>query len=350
LQIFLCDPPLIKGEGRREKAEALSLLPSQRPEVRCAAVVTQPFGAIEAGGTKFVCLVGTGPDDIRAETRFPTTTPERTLQQAIDFLSAEQDRQGPLAAVGIASFGPVDLRRDSPTYGYITSTPKPGWANVAIAGAAGAALGVPVGFDTDVNAAALAEQRWGAGRGLHSFIYLTIGTGIGGGGLLDGKLTHGLVHPEMGHIRVPHDLGADPFPGICPFHGDCLEGLASGPAMQARWRQPAEELPDDHPAWALEARYLALALATFVCTLSPQRIVMGGGVMSKPLLFPMIRRHVLELLNNYVRAPELLQRIDSFIVPPALGHRAGALGGLALAADAAQDPRSASPRSAVRGP
>jgi fructokinase len=158
-------------------------------------VVTQPFGAIEAGGTKFVCLVGTGPDDIRAETRFPTTSPERTLQQALDFLSAEQDRQGPLAAVGIASFGPVDLRRDSPTYGQITSTPKPGWANVAIAGAAGAALGVPVGFDTDVNAAALAEQRWGAGRGLHSFIYLTIGTGIGGGGMLDGKLTHGLVHP-----------------------------------------------------------------------------------------------------------------------------------------------------------
>ena len=309
-------------------------------------MVTQPFGAIEAGGTKFVCLVGTGPDDIRAETRFPTTSPERTLQQALDFLSAEQDRQGPLAAVGIASFGPVDLRRDSPTYGQITSTPKPGWANVSIAGATGAALGVPVGFDTDVNAAALAEQRWGAGRGLHSFIYLTIGTGIGGGGLLDGKLTHGLVHPEMGHIRVPHDHAADPFPGICPFHGDCLEGLASGPAMNARWRQPAEELPDDHPAWALEARYLALALVTFVCTLSPQRIIMGGGVMSKPLLFPLIRGQVLELLNNYVRAPEILQHIDSYIVPPALGHRAGALGGLALAADAARVPM----RSADRGP
>ena len=178
----------------------------------------------------------------------------------------------------------------------------------------------------------------GAGRGLHSFIYLTIGTGIGGGGLLDGKLTHGLVHPEMGHIRVPHDRAADPFPGICPFHGDCLEGLASGPAMNARWRQPAEELPDDHPAWALEARYLALALVTFVCTLSPQRIIMGGGVMSKPLLFPLIRGHVLELLNNYVRAPEILQHIDSYIVPPALGHRAGALGGLALAADAVRVP------------
>ena len=297
--------------------------------------MTELYGAIEAGGTKFVCMVGTGPDDIRAETRFATTSPERTLQQALNFLLAEQDRQGPLAAVGIASFGPVDLRPDSPTYGFITSTPKPGWSNVSIAGATRSALGVPVGFDTDVNAAALAEQRWGVGRGLHSFVYLTIGTGIGGGGLLDGKLTHGLVHPEMGHIRVPHDLAADPFAGICPFHGDCLEGLASGPAMNARWRQPAEELPDDHPAWALEARYLALALATFVCTLSPQRIIMGGGVMSKPFLFPLIRRNLLELLNNYVRTPEILDHVESFVVPPALGTRAGALGGLALAADVA---------------
>jgi fructokinase len=245
--------------------------------------------------------------------------------------------------VGIASFGPVDLRPESPTYGYITSTPKPGWSNVSIAGATRAALGVPVGFDTDVNAAALAEQRWGAGRGLHSFIYLTIGTGIGGGGLLDGKLTHGLVHPEMGHIRVPHDVAADPFPGICPFHGDCLEGLASGPAMNARWRQPAEDLPEDHPAWALEARYLALALANFVCTLSPQRIVMGGGVMSKTLLFPLIRRNLRELLNNYVRTPEILERMDSYVVPPALGARAGALGGLALAADAVRDADDVAP-------
>ena len=296
--------------------------------------MSELYGGIEAGGTKFVCMVGTGPDDIRAETRFPTTSPDRTLQQALDFLQGEQDRQGPLAALGIASFGPVDLRRDSATYGYITSTPKPGWANVSIAGAARAVLGVPVGFDTDVNAAALAEQRWGAGRGLHSFIYLTIGTGIGGGGLLDGKLTHGLVHPEMGHIRVPHDLAADPFPGVCPFHGDCLEGLASGPAMTARWLQPAEQLPDDHPGWALEASYLALALATFVCTLSPQRIIMGGGVMSKPFLFPLIRQKVVELLNNYVRTPEIIERIDSYIVPPMLGGRAGALGAIALAADA----------------
>ena len=289
------------------------------------------FGAIEAGGTKFVCLVGSGPEDMRAETRFPTTTPDATIRHAVEFLRAEQGRQGPLAAVGIASFGPVDLHPRSPTYGFITSTPKPGWANVNIAGAARAALDVPVGFDTDVNAAGLAEWRWGAARGLDSVLYLTVGTGIGGGGLMDGRLLHGIVHPEMGHIRIPHDLNADPFAGACPFHGDCLEGLASGPAMRARWQQPAEDLPDDHPAWPLEARYLALAVVNFVCTLSPWRIVMGGGVMSHPPLLGLIRAQVVDLLNNYVRAPQLIEQIDEYIVAPALGGRAGVLGGLALA-------------------
>jgi fructokinase len=289
------------------------------------------FGAVEAGGTKFVCLVGSSPEDIRAETRFPTTTPEATLRNALEFLRAEQVRQGPLAAVGIASFGPVDLQRRSPTYGFITSTPKPGWANVDIAGAARAALELPVGFDTDVNAASLAEWRWGAAQGLDSVLYLTVGTGIGGGGIMDGRLLHGLVHPEMGHIRIPHDLGADPFPGACPFHGDCLEGLASGPALKARWQQAAEDLPDDHPAWSLEARYLALAIVNFVCTLSPQRVVIGGGVMSHPRLLGLIRVQVVDLLNNYVRAPEVIDGIDGYIVAPALGGRAGVLGGLALA-------------------
>jgi fructokinase len=289
------------------------------------------FGAIEAGGTKFVCLVGSGPEDMRAETRFPTTTPDATIRNAVEFLRAEQKRQGPLAAVGIASFGPVDLQPRSPTYGFITSTPKPGWANVDIVGAARAALELPVGFDTDVNAAGLAEWRWGAARGLDSVLYLTVGTGIGGGGLVDGRLLHGLVHPEMGHIRIPHDLTADPFPGACPFHGDCLEGLASGPAMRARWQQGAEDLPDDHEAWPLEARYLALAVVNFVCTLSPQRIVIGGGVMSHPPLLGMIRAQVVELLNNYVRAPEVIEQINEYIVAPALAARAGVLGGLALA-------------------
>lgn len=288
-------------------------------------------GAIEAGGTKFVCTVGTGPADMREHARFPTLTPDATLRETVDFFRAAEARHGPLEAIGVASFGPIDLHLDSPTFGYITSTPKAGWANVDIAGAVRDALGIPVGFDTDVNAAALAESRWGAAQGLETFIYLTVGTGIGGGGLVNGRLMHGLVHPEMGHVRIPHDVDADPFAGICPFHGDCLEGLASGPAMNARWLRPAEQLPDDHPGWTLEARYLALALVNFVCTLSPQRIVIGGGVMSKAQLYPMVRRQVLELLNNYVRAPRILEGIDDYIVAPWLGGRAGVLGALALA-------------------
>ena len=287
-------------------------------------------GAVEAGGTKFVCMVGTGPADMREQTRIATLTPDSTLRETLSFFRAAADRHGPLAAVGIASFGPIDLHVGSPTFGFITSTPKPGWANVDIAGAIRAALGVPIGFDTDVNAAALAEWKWGAAQGLDTFIYLTVGTGIGGGGLVNGRRMHGLVHPEMGHVRIPHDVAADPFAGICPFHGDCLEGLASGPAMNARWLQPAEQLPDDHPGWTLEARYLALALVNFICTLSPERIVIGGGVMSRELLYPLVRRQVVDLLSNYIRAPRL-QSIEDYIVAPWLGSHAGVLGALALA-------------------
>lgn len=297
------------------------------------------YGAIEAGGTKFVAMVGTGPGDVREQIRLPTTTPEATLHETLTFFRAARNRVGKLAAVGIASFGPVDLRPESSSFGFITSTPKPGWANVDIVGAVRDGLGVPVGFDTDVNAAALGEWRWGAAQGLDTFLYLTIGTGIGGGGLVNGQLMHGLVHPEMGHVRIPHDVAADPFAGTCPFHGDCLEGLASGPAMNARWLQPAEQLPDDHPAWALEARYLALALVNFICTVSPQRIVMGGGVMGRQHLFPLIRREVLELLNDYVRAPQILNALDDYIVPPWLGGRAGAFGALALAERATRMPQ-----------
>jgi fructokinase len=209
-------------------------------------------------------------------------------------------------------------------------------------------LAVPVGFDTDVNAAALAEWRWGSAQGLDTFIYLTIGTGIGGGGLVNGRLLHGLVHPEMGHVRIPHDLDEDPFAGVCPFHGDCLEGLASGPAMNARWLQPAEQLPDDHPGWALEARYLALALVNFICALSPERIVIGGGVMSKTLLYPLIRSQVLALVNNYVRAPQLLEGIDNYIVPPWLGGHAGVLGALALAQQLVEESETAGPQGQPR--
>ena len=286
------------------------------------------YGGIEAGGTKFVCAVGSGPDDLHAETQFPTTTPDETIARAVGFFRAQEAKP---TAIGIAAFGPVDLSPASPTYGYITTTPKPGWVQTDLAGRISQALGVPVGFDTDVNGAALGEHRWGAALGLDTFLYLTIGTGIGGGGMSGGRLMHGLIHPEMGHMRLPHDWEADPFPGICPYHGDCLEGLAAGPAIQARWGQPAQTLPDDHPAWPLQARYLALTLANLICTISPQRIILGGGVMNVPLLFPLVRREVQNLLNGYVQAPDILDQIDRYIVPPGLGGRAGVLGAIALA-------------------
>jgi fructokinase len=288
-------------------------------------------GGIEAGGTKFVCAVGSGPDDLRAETRFPTTTPDETIARTVAFFREQEAIHGRPAAIGIASFGPLDPNPASPTFGYITSTPKPHWANVDLAGAIRSALGVPVGFDTDVNIAGLGEYRWGAAQGLSNFIYLTIGTGVGGGVLIDGKPVHGLVHPELGHIPLPHDWTADPYKGRCPYHGDCLEGLAAGPAIGERWGRPAVELPPDHAAWDLEAHYLARALQAFICTLSPERIILGGGVMEQPQLFPLVRRKVVAYLNGYVQSPTILNDIDRYIVPPGLGNRAGVLGAFAQA-------------------
>lgn len=294
------------------------------------------YGGIEAGGTKFVCCVGTGPDDLRAETRFPTTTPEETLGRAVAFFREQHRATGePLLGLGVACFGPVDLDPVSATYGHVTTTPKPGWAGADVVGFLQDALGVPIGFDTDVNGAAMGEVRWGAGQGLDPFVYLTIGTGIGGGAIVNGAPLHGLVHPEMGHVRVRHDTVRDPFPGVCPFHGDCLEGLASGPALARRWGAPAETLPADHPAWELEAGYLAQLTADLVCTLSPRRIVLGGGVMAGPGVWPTLRRETQRLLAGYISAPAVLERIDDYLVPPGLGERSGRLGALALARDAA---------------
>jgi fructokinase len=288
------------------------------------------IGGVEAGGTKFVCAVGTGPDDLRDEVRFPTTTPEETLGKVIAYFQEQRRKHGPLDAVGIAAFGPLDPNPRSPAFGHITTTPKPHWSHVDVVGVIGRAIHVPIGFDTDVNGAALAEHRWGAAQDVDNLIYLTIGTGIGGGAVVNGKLVHGLIHPEMGHISLPHDWERDPYKGRCPYHGDCLEGMAAGPAIGERWGQPAFELPADHPAWALEAHYLALALRTFICTLSPQRIVLGGGVMAQPQLFPLLRQKTQAYLNGYVQAPEILEGIDGYIVPPGLGNKAGVLGALAL--------------------
>lgn len=292
---------------------------------------------METGGSKVLCAVGTGADDVHAELRIPTGEPAVTLARAVAFF---REQPTAVAAVGIASFGPVDLDPRSPTFGFITTTPKPAWAHTDVAGPFRTALGVPVGFDTDVNGAALGEHRWGAARGVDPLVYVTVGTGIGGGGIVNGRLLHGLVHPEMGHLRLPHDRVADPFPGACPYHGDCLDGLASGRALRERWGAPAETLPADHPAWALEADYLALGLVGVIGVLSPQRIVIGGGVMQQPTLLPRVRRRVVELLAGYVRAREIVEDVENYIVPPALGARAGVVGALALAHEALAAHRS----------
>src|SRR5215216_2447974 len=221
------------------------------------------LGGIEAGGSKWECAVGTGPDDLRALETIPTTTPVETIDRVASFF----ERAGPVASIGIGSFGPVDADPDSPTWGYITTTPKPGWANTDVAQEVRRRLSVPVAFDTDVNAAALGEWRWGAAQGLDTFCYITVGTGIGGGGMARGRLLHGLVHPEFGHVRIPHDRDADPFEGVCPYHGDCLEGLASAVAIERRWGRPAHELDGDARVWELEALYLALGLVSVICVL-----------------------------------------------------------------------------------
>jgi fructokinase len=297
--------------------------------------MSQPlYGAIEAGGTKFVCAVGTGPDDLQTA-RFPTSTPSATMGPVIDFF--RQFTAGRVAAIGIGSFGPIDLHKDSPHYGRITSTPKPGWQNFDLCGTVAAELGVPIGFDTDVAASALGEGRWGGARGLSDFLYLTVGTGIGGAAVAEGRVLHGLIHSEMGHIRIPHDTLRDPFAGSCPYHGDCLEGLACGPAMNARWEVPAQQLPPDHEAWALEANYIALGLVNFALTLSPQRMLLGGGVMQQPQIFELIRDRFASLLNGYVQHDEVLHHLDTYIVPPSLGGNAGVLGGFVLAEQARKE-------------
>jgi fructokinase len=293
--------------------------------------VNRLYGGLEAGGTKFACLIGSGPDEIVAETRFPTTQPGETIRRAIQFFEPFA-RRGELAGIGIAAFGPLDLDPASPTFGRITTTPKPGWEQTDLHGAFRQALDLPVAIDTDVNAAAFGEYFWEAeSRALDPFLYLTVGTGVGAGVLVGGRPLHGLVHPEGGHLAVPHDWQNDPFPGVCPYHGDCLEGLASGPAMARRWGCPAEALPARHPAWELESGYIALALANFIYAYSPRRIVLGGGVAQHAGFHAAVRRKVRQRLNGYIHSPLVGDRIDAYIVRPAYGNRSGVLGAIALA-------------------
>jgi fructokinase len=290
------------------------------------------FGGIEAGGTHFNCIIANGPDDILAEIQLPTTTPKSTLAAVSSFFNDQAaSRKIHLEALGLGSFGPVDLNPKSKTFGSITCTPKSSWQNTPILTILKKELSLPICFETDVNCAALGEMTWGAGKNVDNFIYITIGTGIGGGIIIDRKPVHGLTHCELGHIHIPHDLSKDPFEGCCPFHRDCLEGLASGIAVEKRWKTRAENLPRDHPAWELETNYISLALHNFICTLSPKRIILGGGVMQNEFLFPLIRQKTLTLLNQYIESPVLSKRINEYIAPPGLGKKAGSLGAVALA-------------------
>ncbi|MCM1263420.1 MAG: ROK family protein [Butyrivibrio sp.] len=280
-------------------------------------------GALEAGGTKMVCAIGNENGEILEQISIPTETPEITVPRLISFF-----REKGIETLGIGCFGPIDLNRDSDTYGYITTTPKTAWKNYDIVGAFKKALNVPVGFDTDVNGSVLGEYTWGAGKGLNSCIYITIGTGIGVGIISDGKLLHGMLHPEGGHILL-HKRHDDNYQGFCPFHENCFEGLAAGPAIEGRWGKKAAELSDKKEVWEMEADYIAQALVNYTCILSPQRIILGGGVMHQKQLLPMIRDRFKELLNGYLKTKEL-EDLDSYIVLQSLDDKQGIMGALKL--------------------
>lgn len=293
------------------------------------------LGGVELGGTKCVCLVGTGPEDILARTSLPTgADPAVTLERIAAVLRDWNRDHGPIAALGICSFGPLDLIRTSATYGCITSTPKPGWGRVDVVGPLSRACAVPVGFDTDVNGAALAEGRWGAAIGCGSYAYVTVGTGIGVGLVVGGRPVQGFSHPELGHIRIVRRAG-DSWKGACSFHGDCVEGLASGVAIERRTGRRAADLKPDDPVWELVAHALGQLLHTLVLATAPQRILLGGGVMNgQAHLFERLRRELQQSLNHYIDAPEVGAQIAACVRPPGLGDLAGPLGALAVAADA----------------
>jgi len=282
------------------------------------------IGAIEAGGTKFVCGIGDENGNVLDRVSFPTEQPEKTLGQVISYFKDKN-----VEAIGVGTFGPIDIDPASPTYGYVTTTPKPGWSNYPFLDTLKKEFDVPFGWDTDVNAAAFGEATWGAAKGLDSVLYYTIGTGVGVGVYAEGKMVHGLVHPEGGHVltrRHPDDT----YEGFCPYHGDCLEGIAAGPAIERRWKVKGSELPVDHPAWEMEAFYIGQALANAILMLSPKKIILGGGVMHQMQLFPLIHEQVRKDLNGYVNAKAIAEGIADYIVPPGLGDNAGLCGSIAL--------------------
>lgn len=282
------------------------------------------IGGLEAGGTKMVCAIGNENGDIFKRISIPTEDPSITTPQLINFFSKEG-----IEALGIGCFGPIDLDRSSPTYGSITSTPKLAWRNYNIVQAFSSALHIPIGFDTDVNGAALGEATWGAAKGCDVSIYITIGTGVGVGICINGQPLHGLVHPEAGHILMKR-LENDTFKGLCPYHSDCLEGLAAGPAIEGRWGKKAIELTENIEVWEMEAHYIAQAISNYILTLSPNKIILWGGVMHQKQLFPLVRTKVAEYLNGYIASDMILNQMERYIVPPALGEDPGIKGALRL--------------------
>ncbi|MFT3741787.1 MAG: ROK family protein [Gammaproteobacteria bacterium] len=289
------------------------------------------FIGIEGGGTKFVCAYGSGPDDLHDRTVIKTGKPEETIPEIFEYIRSVLKKVD-IKAIGISVFGPLDLNKASKTYGYILPTAKVEWSNFDMVGAFQREFNLPIGFDTDVNGAAIGEYRWGAAQGLSDFIYLTIGTGIGGGAMINNKLLHGAQHPEMGHIMIYQDKTVDPFEGVCSHHKNCLEGLASGPSMKVRWNvNSALDLPEDHPAWDIEAHYLGIALATYTMTLCPHRIIMGGGVMRQAHLLPKVRKEMLKVLNGYILNETVATHTDQYVIGPGLVENSGILGAIALA-------------------
>ena len=286
------------------------------------------YGSLEAGGTKMVCAIGDEQGNILERISIPTLAPENTMPAILDFFKNKN-----ISALGIGCFGPVDLDKKSPTYGYITTTPKLAWKNYDIVGVCEKELGVPVGFDTDVNGSALGEATWGCTKDLDNSIYITVGTGIGVGVIIDRKPYHGMLHPEGGHIFLARHPQDPMERGVCPYHELCLEGLASGPSIQARWGKPGVELADRKEVWELEAYYLAHAICSYIMILSPERIIIGGGVAHQEQMMPLIRKEVLRQMGGYIAAKGM-QDLDNYIVLPSLNDDQGLLGALKLAMDA----------------
>lgn len=288
------------------------------------------YGGIETGGTKMICVIGNENGEILERLTLPTKSPEDTIPGMIDFFRGKD-----IKALGIGCFGPIDLNRDSQTYGYITSTPKLEWRNYDIVGTFKKELDIPIGFDTDVNGSLLGEITWGCAKDKTNALYMTIGTGIGGGVMTNGRLLHGMLHPELGHVRMQPATG-DTYKGKCPYHGTCLEGMAAGPAIEERWGQKAAELADKQEVWELESYYIAQALCDFIVILSPEIIILGGGVMNQEQLFPLIRKKTLELMAGYINTKEL-QDIDNYIVPASLSGDQGIMGAIKLAINASEE-------------